>query len=79
LAVTDATILATVVDGVMLVAASGSTPRSSLIRTQKILASAGVNILGVAVNKIDPRFQGYRNYGYSHPKQGWKKSSLVAS
>jgi succinoglycan biosynthesis transport protein ExoP len=80
LAVTDATILANMADGVLLVAASGSTPRSGLIRTRKILARAGANILGVAVNKVDPRFQSYRNYGYtSASKPRWKRTSLIAS
>jgi capsular exopolysaccharide synthesis family protein len=80
LAVTDATILATLADGVLLVAASGRTPRSGLIRTRKILASARANILGVAVNKIDSRFQSYRNYGYAHTSnQRWKRNAVIAS
>ncbi len=66
LAVTDATILSTCVDHVLLVAASGSTTRAGLLRARRILANAGAHVLGVAVNKIDPRFQGYREYAYSY-------------
>jgi len=66
LAVTDATILSTCVDHVLLVAASGSTPRAGLLRTRRILANAGAQVLGVVVNKIDPRFQDYREYAYSY-------------
>ena len=66
LAVTDATILSTRVDHVLLVAASGSTPRAGLVRARRILANAGARVLGVAVNKIDPRFQDYREYTYSY-------------
>jgi capsular exopolysaccharide synthesis family protein len=80
LAVTDGTILATMADGVLLVAATGSTSRSGLIRTRKLLASAGAKILGLVVNKVDPRFQSYRTYGYEHvSKQGWKRKSVIAS
>jgi capsular exopolysaccharide synthesis family protein len=66
LAVTDATILSTRVDRVLLVAASGTTPRAGLVRTRRILANAGARILGVAVNKLDPRFQSYQDYAYSY-------------
>ena len=80
LAVTDGTILASMADGVLLVAATGSTSRSGLIRTRKLLASAGAKILGLVVNKVDPRFQSYRTYGYEHvSKQGWKRKSVIAS
>jgi Mrp family chromosome partitioning ATPase len=63
LAVTDATILSGLVDGVLLVAASGITPRSGLIRTRRILVSSGARLLGIAVNKLDMRQSGY---GYSY-------------
>jgi capsular exopolysaccharide synthesis family protein len=63
LAVTDATILASMVDGVVVVAATGKTPRSGLIRTHRILGSAGARILGVTVNKCDLRFHN-GDYGY---------------
>ena len=41
LAVTDAAILAGLVDGVLLVAASGTTPRGGLIRARRILEAFG--------------------------------------
>jgi polysaccharide biosynthesis transport protein len=63
LAVTDATILSSLVDGVIIVAATGNTPRSGLIRTHKILASAGARILGITVNKCDGHYQN-RDYVY---------------
>jgi Mrp family chromosome partitioning ATPase len=65
LAVTDATILSNVVDGVLLVAESGRTPRAGLLRTRSILENAGAQIIGVALNKLDLRQQGYYgSYGY---------------
>ena len=69
LAVTDAAILSGLVDGVLLVAASGATPRAGLVRTRRILEASGARILGMAVNKLDPRRPGY---GYSYPKYAYK-------
>jgi succinoglycan biosynthesis transport protein ExoP len=65
LAVTDPAILASLVDGVLLVAASGTTPRGGLIRTKKIMEASGARILGLAVNKLDTRRPGY-GYSYSN-------------
>jgi capsular exopolysaccharide synthesis family protein len=65
LAVTDPAILAGLVDGVLLVAASGTTPRGGLIRTKKIMEASGARILGLAVNKLDTRRPGY-GYSYSN-------------
>jgi polysaccharide biosynthesis transport protein len=63
LAVTDAVILAGLADGVLLVAASGTTTRSGLIRTRRILEASGARILGIAINKQDMRRPGY---GYTY-------------
>jgi capsular exopolysaccharide synthesis family protein len=63
LAVTDATILSRIVDGVILVAQCGETSRAALQRTRRTLDSAGARILGVILNKYDHRQQGY-SYGY---------------
>lgn len=65
LAVTDAAILASLVDGVLLVTASGTTSRVGLTRTRRILEASGARILGIAVNKLDTRHPGY---GYSYSK-----------
>lgn len=73
LAVTDATVLSRVADGVVLVAESGATPRAGLARTTQILENAGAKILGVAMNKIDVRRDGYygnyygKYYGDGYP------------
>jgi succinoglycan biosynthesis transport protein ExoP len=66
LALTDAAILASLVDGVLLVAASGTTSRGGLLRTRRILENSGARILGMAVNKLDPRRPdyGYSQYSY---------------
>ncbi len=64
LLVTDATILSTLADGVVLVAESGKTPRPALVRTRRILDDAGARILGVVLNKLDQHHGGYYDYGY---------------
>jgi len=66
LLVTDAAVLSPVVDGVMLVVSSGSTPPAVLIRAQQILHSTGARILGVLVNKADLRRGGGYGYGYNY-------------
>ncbi len=65
LAVTDAAVLSNRVDGVVLVVASGSTPRAGLVRTRKILASVGARILGVTVNKFESKHQDRGYYSYT--------------
>jgi Mrp family chromosome partitioning ATPase len=71
LAVTDAAILSGLVDGVLLVTASGTTPRGGLVRTRKILEASGARILGMAVNKLDSRRPGYGYYSqYPYTMKG---------
>jgi capsular exopolysaccharide synthesis family protein len=71
LIVTDATILSTLVDGVVLVVESGVTPSGAVVRAHKILESAGGRILGTVLNKLDLSHDGYygtyyRNSHYSY-------------
>ncbi len=64
LAVTDATILSTFVNGVLLVVASGTTPKQGLVRTRRILATAGARVVGMVVTNLDSDSAGYKYYGY---------------
>lgn len=68
LLVTDAVVLSAMVDGVILVVASGSTARGALARAHRILENAGSRILGMALNKVDTRFDAYYGsyYGRYH-------------
>ncbi len=66
LAVTDATIMAGLVDGVILIAESGRTHRAALMRTRAILENSGARILGVVLNKLDMRRESYYGYGYGN-------------
>ncbi|HKS95801.1 MAG TPA: polysaccharide biosynthesis tyrosine autokinase [Terriglobia bacterium] len=58
LLVTDATILSTLTDGVILVVESGVTTPDALIQAHRTLKSAGARVLGVAVNKVDTKRDG---------------------
>jgi succinoglycan biosynthesis transport protein ExoP len=64
LPVTDATILSTLANGVLLVVASGSTSRQGLVRTRQILATAGARVVGIAVTNLDSHSPGFKYYGY---------------
>lgn len=85
MAVTDATILSPMVDGVVLVAQGARTSKALLLRTCRILESAGARILGFALNKFDYRdgyygyYYGYNTYGYyNQSKSRLSDSSEVA-
>lgn len=62
IAVTDAQILATLADGVLLVASSGEVEREALNRAKDLLIRVKANILGVVLNKVE--LKGRRGYGY---------------
>jgi len=55
LMVTDATVLSTMVDGVLLVVESGVTTPAQISRAHQILSVAGGNIVGSVINKFDGR------------------------
>ncbi|HEY6952099.1 MAG TPA: polysaccharide biosynthesis tyrosine autokinase, partial [Bacteroidota bacterium] len=90
LAVTDAAVLGTEVDGVLLVASAGETRANGLERVAEFLAGIGVKTLGVVLNKFDVReaYGGYYSsyhYGYYGYESGYyrkdgeepKKRSLM--
>jgi polysaccharide biosynthesis transport protein len=69
-AVTDATILARLTMGTVLVAQSGRTAKDALARARRLLGFSGVNVLGCILNDLDLSKQGsygyyyYSRYGY---------------
>jgi capsular exopolysaccharide synthesis family protein len=64
LMVSDAVILSNLADGVVLVVESGVTNRSAVARAYKVLQIAGAKVLGVVLNKLDVRHDGYYGYYY---------------
>ena len=62
LAVTDAVVMARHVDGVMLVVDAGHTNEHALALAAGELQKSGVNLLGVALNRLDTQRGGYYYY-----------------
>jgi capsular exopolysaccharide synthesis family protein len=60
----DSRILATLVDGVILVVGGGTTPRELVHRAYTSALDAGSHILGAAINFADTRNDYYSNYTY---------------
>lgn len=70
--VTDAAILSTIVDGTILVAASGSVEIESVKRAKELLEKVNANIIGVVLNKLDKNSKGnyYYYYYYYYGEEG---------
>ncbi|MBA3469226.1 MAG: polysaccharide biosynthesis tyrosine autokinase [Herpetosiphonaceae bacterium] len=62
LTVTDPLALAPRTDGVLLVAEGKRTRRDMLVRSRLALETVGAKIIGIAVNKLDQRAEGYYAY-----------------
>jgi Mrp family chromosome partitioning ATPase len=63
-ALSDPVVLATQVGGVLLVIESGGTNRNAAAQAVYHLAAAKANLLGVILNKVDLRREGYHTYYY---------------
>jgi capsular exopolysaccharide synthesis family protein len=75
-AVTDAAILARLVDGVVMVAKGGRTSKEALRRSRKELTGENVNLLGCVLNDLDLSdknsygyYYYYSHYGYYTPEE----------
>jgi capsular exopolysaccharide synthesis family protein len=66
LPITDATILSSMVDGVIMVVEAEGTTRAALSRACRIIEHSGGKILGTVLNKVDTRRDGYYGYRYYH-------------
>lgn len=84
IAVTDAAVLSTQLDGVVLVVSSGSTSREALVRGITLLENVKGRLLGGVLNKIkvESIYGSYHYYYYYHyyggTKQKRKKKEEVA-
>jgi capsular exopolysaccharide synthesis family protein len=83
LPVTDAMILSTLADGVVFVIESGVTVRGAVTRARKILQNVGANVLGIVLNKVDVRHNGYYadygSYYYQSANKDRSSNSEVTS
>ncbi|CAM3545416.1 polysaccharide biosynthesis tyrosine autokinase [Mycobacterium frederiksbergense] len=67
LAVTDAAILATAVDGVLMIARFGHTKRDQLTQAISALENVSARLLGVVLTMTPTRGSSYHNYSYYGP------------
>lgn len=81
-ALTDAVILATQVDGVVMVLKAGKTSREMVKRAARALSDVNAKVFGVVLNQInleDPKygdyFYAYRQYGYPYQEKNGGVSS----
>lgn len=73
LSVADATILASRVDGVLLVVDAGFTRRGVAKRTKEALQGIGANVVGVVVNRAAVKSESDYYYDYSYGSDGKEK------
>ena len=64
LAVTDAQILSTVVDGVIFVASYGEAQKNAIVDAKQLIDKVGGKILGVVFNKVPNEACGYHGKYY---------------
>ncbi len=76
----DSVILSTVVDGMVLVAVGGKTPRETLQRAKEMLHQVNAKILGVIINRVNIERSEYGyyyyRYHYYYGKEGKRKKEL---
>jgi Mrp family chromosome partitioning ATPase len=62
---TDAVLISTLTDGVLLVVEAGRTSRNLVRRSRQLLLDVGAKIFGVVLNNLDMKSRSYYNYnGY---------------
>lgn len=72
IAVTDAQILSTAVDGTIIVASYGHTDKFGLTKTKELLDKVGAKVLGVVLNKVPERSE---HYYYGRYYESYYKSN----
>jgi succinoglycan biosynthesis transport protein ExoP len=85
MAATDAVILSSLADGVVLVVRSGETPKEIFLRCRDLLVGVKGRVLGVVLNAVDSSGPGYYysyryypyayGYGYGEEPKGGKTST----
>jgi non-specific protein-tyrosine kinase len=73
MAVTDASVLGTLADGVLIVVDAGRTRRNAAKETAERLRQVGANVLGAALNRLKPGRSGYYYYYYYYSQDGTKR------
>jgi polysaccharide biosynthesis transport protein len=74
--VTDGRILATMVDGALLVVRGGYTPQELVQRAQLHVRDVGAHLIGVVLNDVDVRHNGYYQSHYGYGSYGESKGQI---
>jgi polysaccharide biosynthesis transport protein len=74
--VTDGRILATMVDGALLVVRGGYTPQELVQRAQLHVRDVGAHLIGVVLNDVDVRHNGYYQSYYGYGSYGDSKGQI---
>jgi len=69
IAVTDSSILAQIVDGVILILASGEVKQDYALRAKEQLEKVGAKIIGTVLNKVQIKTKEHYYYYYYHGNQ----------
>ena len=80
--VSDASVLAGAMDGVVLLVQHRRNPAAMVMRAQQIVAGLKVSLLGVVLNQVPPRSgedYGYYTHNYSYYSDGRKSSARRAA
>jgi len=74
----DAAIISSTIDGVILVASGGKTPKETLQHAKEALLQVNAKILGVIINRVDIQksYYGYYYYRYHYYYGKEKKKEL---
>ncbi len=75
LPITDATILSSLVDGVIMVVECEGTTRAALNRACRVMEHSGGKLLGTVLNKVDVNRDGYYGYRYYHGYYSYRYTS----
>jgi capsular exopolysaccharide synthesis family protein len=70
IAVTDAQVLATMADGVVIITAHGEVEKRALAKTKELLEKVGANILGIVLNRV-PDHAELNYYGRNYYYKGF--------
>ncbi len=74
--VADGRILATMVDGALLVVRGGYTPQELVQRAQLHVRDVGAHLIGVVLNDVDVRLDGYYQSYYGYGAYGKSKAQI---
>jgi polysaccharide biosynthesis transport protein len=78
-AFTDGVLVATMVDGVLLVVHSGKNSRKVVARARKLLQNVGARIIGVVLNKVESESENSYYYGGYYQAAGEPESQVSAT